>query len=160
MQWLDPGVSVHSAVHSLAARWSENTGFFQCHSFHFTEKKEKQKGKQGWDHFRFSYFACFSKSFPNLAVATSVTGRDEVSDAAALQESDRWDGTVCAEDLGEGDHLHQTQTDHGCFSVVSKSQTITETSSYCYDVLQEQHRGRLWHNISPKSPQQTDISFY
>lgn len=82
------------------------------------------------------YFACFGESFPNLAVASPVACCDEVSDAAALQEGGGGDGAICAEDLGEGNHLCQAETNHGCFGVVAEPQAITETSAYCDNVLQ------------------------
>lgn len=83
-----------------------------------------------------SYFACFGEGFPNLAVASAVAGRDEVGDAAALQEGGGGDGAVCAEDLGKGDHLHQAQTNDCCLGVVTEAQAIAEACSHCYNVLQ------------------------
>lgn len=83
-----------------------------------------------------SYFAGFGESFPDLAVASTVAGCDEISDAAALQEGGRGHGAVCAEEPGEGDHLHQAKTNHCCLGVVAESQAVTETCSHCYNVLQ------------------------
>ena len=82
------------------------------------------------------YFARFGESLSNLAIAPSVAGCDEVSDAAALQEGGGRDETVCAEELGEGNHLHEAETDHCCLGVVAKSQAITEACSHCHNVLQ------------------------
>lgn len=52
------------------------------------------------------YFPRLCKRLSNLPVAPSVAGGDEVSHAAALQEGGRGDRAICAEDLGEGNHLH------------------------------------------------------
>lgn len=58
------------------------------------------------------YFPGFGKGLGDSAVASSVAGGDEVSNAAALQERGRGHGAgVFGEEFGEGDHLHQTQTD-------------------------------------------------
>lgn len=83
-----------------------------------------------------SYFACFGECLPDLAVASAVAGRDEVGDAAALQEGGGRDGALGAEELGEGDHLHQAETDHRRLGVVAEAQAVAETSSYGDDVLQ------------------------
>lgn len=97
----------------------------------------KEKNTEG-DTICSSYFACLGESFPDLPVASTIAGCDEVSDAAALQEGGRGDGAVCAEDLGEGDHLHQAEANHRCLGVVSESQAITETCSHSHNVLQRQ----------------------
>lgn len=106
--------------------------------------KEKYRGRQKTCS---PYFACFGESFPDLAVASTVAGCDEVSDATALQEGGRGDRAVCAEDPGEGDHLHQAETNHCCLGVVAKSQAITETCPNSYNVLQQRERGDAAVNV-------------
>lgn len=81
------------------------------------------------------YFACFGERLPDLAVASSVAGCDEVSDAAALQESGGGDGAVCAENPGECNHLHQAETNYSRLSVVAESEAVAETCSHCDNVL-------------------------
>lgn len=83
-----------------------------------------------------SYFACFGKGLPDLAVASTVAGGDEVRHAAALQEGGRRDGALGAEEPGEAYHLHQAQADHRCLGVVAKPQAVAETRPHCDDVLQ------------------------
>lgn len=82
-----------------------------------------------------SYFSGFGEGLSDLAVASTVAGRDEVGDAAALQEGGGRDGAARAEHLGEGDHLRQAQTDHRRLGVVAKPKAVTETCSHCYNVL-------------------------
>lgn len=53
-----------------------------------------------------SYLPRFGKSLCDLAVASAIAGRDEVSNATALQECGRGDGPSGTEYPGEGDHLH------------------------------------------------------
>lgn len=89
------------------------------------------------------YFARFSESLSDLAIAAAVAGRDEVGDTAALQEGGGGDGTVCAEDLGKGNHLHQAETNHRSFGVVPESQAITETCSHCHNVLQRGQKEKV-----------------
>lgn len=91
---------------------------------------------------RLSYFACFGKSLPDFAVASAVAGGDEVGDAAALQEGGGGDGAVGAEELGEGDHLHQAEADHRRLGVVAEAQAVAETGSHGYDVLQHHSKER------------------
>jgi len=83
-----------------------------------------------------SYFACFGEGLRDLAVASAVAGRDEVGDAAALQEGGGGHLAVCAEEPGEGDHLHQAQANHRRLGVVAEAQAVTETGSHRHDVLQ------------------------
>lgn len=101
-------------------------------------RKRKDDQRETQRKTKVSYFACFSESFPELAVASTIAGCDEVSDAAALQEDGGGDVRVCAEDLGEFNHLHQAETDHCCLGVVTEPKAITKTCSYSYNVLQEQ----------------------
>lgn len=91
---------------------------------------------------RLSYFACFGKSLPDFAVASTVAGGDEVGDAAALQEGGGRDGAVGAEELGEGDHLHQAEADHRRLGVVAEAQAVAETGSHGYNVLQHHSKDR------------------
>lgn len=131
---LDLEASDRSAAHSLTAQWSKKKDDW-CY---FIKRKWQRllKWNTEGEKVSSSYFACFGESFPNLAVASAITGCDEVSDAAALQERGSRDGAVCAEDPGEGNHLHQAKTNNCCLGVVAESQTITETCSHCYNVLQ------------------------
>lgn len=137
--WLDLEASGRSAAHSPAAQWSMNT--HRCLVLKWLKLPQEDRGKvketeKPGEKLCSSYLACFGKSFPNLAVASTVAGRDEVSNAATLQEGGWGDRAVCAEDLGKGNHLHQAETNDSCFGVVAKAQAITETCSHCYNVLQ------------------------
>lgn len=47
-----------------------------------------------------------------------------------------------AEDLGEGDHFHESQADDGSFGVVSAEETVAEARSHRYDVLRRRQGGQ------------------
>lgn len=83
-----------------------------------------------------AHLPSLGKSLSHLAVATAVAGSDEISHPAALQEGGGGDGAL-AEEFGEADHLHQSQTDNRSLRVVPEAETITETSPYSHDVLQD-----------------------
>lgn len=136
-QLLDLEASDRSASHSPTAQWSEQKDVCcYCIISHKEEWHRLSKWNTGGEKCCSSYFACFGKSFSNLAVASAVAGCDEVSDTAALQERGGGDGAICAEDLSEGNHLHQAETNHCRLSVVAESQTVTESCSHCDNVLQ------------------------
>lgn len=132
-QLQDLEASVHSAARSLTAQWSETQNNVKlCYNY----KKKKKKRKVVNEVLVFvSYFSSFGECFPDLAVASTVAGGDEVSDAAALQEGRGWDGAARAEEFSKGNHLHQAQADYSRLGVVPETQTITEPCSNCYDVL-------------------------
>uniref|UniRef100_A0A4X1WCH5 Uncharacterized protein n=1 Tax=Sus scrofa TaxID=9823 RepID=A0A4X1WCH5_PIG len=81
-----------------------------------------------------AHLSCAGEGLGHLAVPPSVTGRDEVGDAAALQEGGGGHGAV-AEELGEGNHLHEPQSDHRRLGVVAKAQPITEASPHGHYIL-------------------------
>lgn len=76
----------------------------------------------------------FGEGLGDLAVPSSVAGGDEVGDAAALQEGGGAH-LAFAEQLGERDHLHQPQPDHRRLGVVSETEAVAESGTYCHDVL-------------------------
>lgn len=78
--------------------------------------------------------SCAGEGLGHLPVPPSVAGSDEVSNTAALQEGGRGHGAT-AEELGEGDHLHESQSDHSCLGVVAKAQAITEASPNGHYIL-------------------------
>lgn len=83
---------------------------------------------------RFTHFGCFDEGLGHLAVASSVTGGDEVGHSAALQERSRSD-LFFAEEFGKRDHFHQPQPDYGCFGVVAKTEAVAEPGADCHDIL-------------------------
>ncbi len=82
-------------------------------------------------------FPVLAKASATRRFSSSVAGGDEVSHAAALEECGGGYRFVFAEEFGEGDHLHQSQTNDSCFSVVSTLQTITEACAHCNNVLKQ-----------------------
>lgn len=81
-----------------------------------------------------AHLSCAGEGLGHLPVPPSVAGSDEVSNTAALQEGGRGHGAT-AEELGEGDHLHESQSDHSCLGVVAKAQAITEASPNGHYIL-------------------------
>lgn len=75
------------------------------------------------------------KGLGHPAVPAPIAGGDQVGHAAALQEGG-CGHLALAEDLGEGDHFHESQADDGSFGVVSAVETVAEARSHRYDVLQ------------------------
>lgn len=82
-----------------------------------------------WAHFR-----RFDEGLCDSAVPPPVAGGDEVCHAAALQEG-AGAHLAFGEDLGESNHLHQTQPDHCCFGVVAETEAVAEPGAYGHDVL-------------------------
>lgn len=81
-----------------------------------------------------AHLSCAGEGLSHLAVPPSIAGSDEVSNTTALQEGGRGHRAP-AEELGEGDHLHEPQSDHCCLGVVAKAQPITEASPHGHDIL-------------------------
>lgn len=81
-----------------------------------------------------AHLSCAGKGLCHLAVPPSIAGSDEVSDTTALQEGGRGHRAL-AEELGEGDHLHEAQSDHRCLGVVAKAQPIAEASPHGHYIL-------------------------
>lgn len=81
-----------------------------------------------------TYLGCFGKSLCNATVSSSVACGDEVGHTAALQEGGGAHLTF-AEQLGEGDHFHQAQSDHCRLGVVAKTKAIAESSADRHDIL-------------------------
>lgn len=77
---------------------------------------------------------CFGERLCDSAVSATVARGDEVGHAAALQEGGRAHLTF-AEQLGEGDHFHQAQSDHRRLGVVSKTKAVAESSTDRHDIL-------------------------
>lgn len=80
----------------------------------------------------------FGEGLCDLAVASAVASCDEVGDATALQESDGGDGSGGAEYPGEGNPLHQSQSDHRCLGVITEAQDVTEPCSHRHYVLRRE----------------------
>lgn len=78
--------------------------------------------------------SCAGEGLRHLPVPPSVAGGDEVSNTAALQEGGRGHGAA-AEELGKGDHLHESQSDHSRLGVVAKAQAVTEASPHGHYIL-------------------------
>lgn len=76
----------------------------------------------------------FGKGLGNFAVPPPVAGGDEVSHAAAFQESGGAH-LAFAEQLGEGDHFHEAQPDHRRLGVVAETEAVAEPGTYCHDIL-------------------------
>lgn len=124
-----PEVSVHSASQPPVQLWTKNTN----HSTNaHTRRTVRAFVTCVWDPQADLLRA--SERLGHAAVASAVAGGDEVGDPAALQEGRRGDGAL-AEEFGKGHHLHEPQSDHGRFSVITKPQTITKTSAHRHDVL-------------------------
>lgn len=81
-----------------------------------------------------AHLSCAGEGLGHLAVPPSVAGSDEISNTAALQEGGRGHRAT-AEELGEGDHLHEPQSDHGRLGVVAKAQPITEAGPHGHYIL-------------------------
>lgn len=76
----------------------------------------------------------FGEGLGDPAVSSSVAGGDEVRHAAAFQEG-VGAHLAFAEQLGKGDHFHQTQSDHRRLGVVAKAEAIAESGTYRHDIL-------------------------
>lgn len=78
------------------------------------------------------------ESLRDLTVTSSVAGRDQISNATALEEGGQLGSRI--KDIDELDHLHQSQSDHSGLCVVAQLQAVHEASSAGNNVLEEKFK--------------------
>lgn len=64
----------------------------------------------------------------------TVASGDQISNTARLEESRQF--TARIENIDELNHLHETQSNDGCFCVISECKTIDKSSTARDDILQ------------------------